>query len=131
MSGPTVEAIGLPNGLTLKIYDRSRKLAGDRWLVCLEAEIEVEILPSWFEEGNPSGPDLEQAREVLGERVVFRYEKRRHFVGQHERRAVFEELRTRFLETSLRYLSSRDLPLRLIRRRYQEAIRSGPTWKTF
>jgi hypothetical protein len=32
-----VDKIALDNGLTLELWDRSRQVAGDRWLVCFVA----------------------------------------------------------------------------------------------
>ena len=38
-----IETIALKNGLALEIYDQSRKIAGDRWLVKIAAKIDIPI----------------------------------------------------------------------------------------
>ena len=49
MEKKLVDEIKLKNGLTLLLYDRSKLLAGDRWLIALEAYMEVEVKPEYLE----------------------------------------------------------------------------------
>jgi len=40
-----IKTIVLGNGLILEIYDQSREIAGDRWLVKMAAKINIPIDP--------------------------------------------------------------------------------------
>ncbi|MBU1180973.1 MAG: hypothetical protein KKF00_02170, partial [Proteobacteria bacterium] len=65
-----VRAMELKNNLKLKIYDNSKKMAGDRWLVSLIARIKVPVdatskLLSDSDIGN------EEITELLGSEVLF------------------------------------------------------------
>jgi hypothetical protein len=42
-SGKSLSRHLLSNGLTLEIWDRSRPVAGDRWLVVLEGTVKVPV----------------------------------------------------------------------------------------
>jgi len=43
-----IDRVPLENGLTLEMFDRSRPVAGDRWLVSFEARIEVKVRREYF-----------------------------------------------------------------------------------
>jgi hypothetical protein len=113
--------IELENGLVLKMFDLSRPVAGDRWIVSFEARIEVKIKPQYFDLNHTSPVSLDDIRALLGQKIVYRYKKERHFVGEHEKKEVLNHLKQNFLETGLRYLSSYLFPQKFILRRYKEA----------
>ena len=121
--------MGLDNGLTLEVFDNSRCVGGDRWLVSFEARIEVEVKPEYFEDRHKTDVPFEDIRAVLGEKVTYRYEKVRNFVAENEKDEVFTGLRKHFLWTNLGYLSSTNFPQRLILRRYQDALSPAMAWK--
>lgn len=108
--GQLVESITLENGLVLEIWDYSRRLAGDRWLVGMLAQIVVEAPREAF--------SREEFYEVFLEeeegRVYYRHRKERTFVDEREREAIFEQLKRRFLEAALGYLSHPSFRERLI-----------------
>ncbi|MBW2027418.1 MAG: hypothetical protein JRI90_19205 [Deltaproteobacteria bacterium] len=43
MGGKPVETIKLNNGIVVEVWDHSRVLAGDRWLVSLEARADIPL----------------------------------------------------------------------------------------
>ncbi|MBX6422466.1 hypothetical protein K3767_02525 [Thermosulfurimonas sp. F29] len=140
--GRLVEKIHLPNGLCLEIWDYSRKLAGDRWLVGMLAQVAVEPEPERF-----SSPETYQRfREMTEGFVYYRYRKERHFVDERERESLFQSLKENFLRAALNYLSHPEFRERLletevplferrlqweeeIRRRDEEAERLETLWK--
>ncbi|MBU2549570.1 MAG: hypothetical protein KKB20_14225 [Proteobacteria bacterium] len=124
-----MDTIRLDNGLTLELHDRSRNLAGDRWLVTFQARIEIEVKPDWFAGRPDSGPSYEDIRAALGDRTVYTYEKTRNFIDKGQRVEVFEALKTRFLENSLSYLSSPDFPRRLLLRKYLQPKGYTTVWR--
>jgi hypothetical protein len=124
--GKLIERMRLENSLTLEMFDHSRHVAGDRWLVSFEARVEVKVKPEYFMGGSKTGISLEDVRALLGEKTTYRYIKERNFIAETEREAVLEDLKERFLDTSLGYISSLEFPRKLVHRKYQEA--HSETW---
>jgi len=140
--GRLVEKIDLANGLTLEIWDYSRRLAGDRWLVGMLAQVPVKPEPERF-----SSPELyERFCERTDGYVYYRYRKERHFVDERERDSLFAAMKENFLRAALDYLSHPDFRERLlateiplferrflweeeVRRRDEEAERLETLWK--
>ena len=46
-----VDEMTLDNGITLELWDESRPLAGDRWMVSFVARIQVPVEPEYFKAG--------------------------------------------------------------------------------
>lgn len=129
MEGKLIDKIGLANSLTLELYDRSRHVAGDRWLVSFVARIEVEVKPEYFEGQHPPGVPFDDIRAAVGGKAIYRHEKARNFIGETEKNEVFKGLKERFLAASLGYLSSADFPRKLILMQYQQARGGLIHWK--
>ena len=121
MEGKLIEKIKLENGLTLELYDSSRPVAGDRWLVSLVARIEIEVMPEYFDDINTPDDQLDAIREAMGNKATYRHEKTRHFIAETEKGGVLKLLKERFLAASIGYLSSADFPRKLILLQYKKA----------
>jgi hypothetical protein len=117
-----IERRHLENGLTLEMYDNSRPVAGDRWLVSFEARIEVEVREKYFRNQHKADVSFEVIQNITGDRVVYRYKSERNFISENEKDGVLSETKERFLNTNLGYLSNPDFPLGLILRKYNEAL---------
>jgi hypothetical protein len=124
-----VDKIKLENGLTLEIYDLSRRVAGDGWLVSFVARIDVAARPEFFEDQGSGHPSFDAVRKAVGERVTYSYEKSRHFIEEREKDKVFNRLKERFLETTLPYFSSANFPRNVILSKYQQAQGDSKPWK--
>jgi hypothetical protein len=129
MEGKLIDKTKLENGLTLEVYDRSRRVTGDRWLVSFVARIDVEVRPEYFESLHTQGLAFKDIRAAVGEKVNYHNEKTRNFIAETEKDEVFRGLKERFLGASLVYLSSPDFPRKLILRQYQEAKGQMMPWK--
>ncbi len=121
MQEKLIDKIKLENGLTLEVYDRSRSVAGDRWLVSLIARIEVEVRPEYFQGQHTPDLPFDDVRAAVGDKATYRHEKTRNFIAETKKDEVFEGLKERFLAASLTYLSSPDFPRKLILMQYQRA----------
>jgi len=123
MEEKPIDKIILDNGLTLELFDHSRPVAGDRWLVSFLARLKVELKREYFK--GPHTPDVsfEEIREAVGDNAHYHHEKTRNFIAETEKDEVFKGLRERFLDANLVYLSSPDFPLKLILRQYRERLR--------
>ena len=116
----SLEIMHLENGLKLELYNHSRKVAGDRWLAFFEARIEVIIKEDYFKDQNPD-ISVDELKKVLGEKVLFKYEKKRNFIDVREKDNIFENLKKRFLDNSLRYLSTDEFPKKFILSKFNQA----------
>jgi hypothetical protein len=109
--GIMIEKIPLENGLILEIWNYSRKIAGDRWLVGFLAQIG--ITPS---EKDFSNPDYYQKfLERTDGKVYYRYRKERHFVPEDSISTIYSNIKENFLKAALPYLSHPDFKERLLK----------------
>lgn len=106
MSEKLIEKITLPNGLILEIWDKSRRMAGDRWLVSLLAKVEITVLPEYFstlDDGKQAYQDLVAAH---GNSLVFTQEKVRPFVDDKEIQDVLTGLCQSIKDNLVAYLGN-------------------------
>jgi hypothetical protein len=108
------DTIELGNGLTLEILDRSKQIAGDRWLVSIAARVETEVRPELFEGEEISERKIKGIQALAGETACYQYEDQRNFVDEAEKDIVIKMLKKRFLDTNLKYLSSPGFPKKLM-----------------
>lgn len=109
--GRMLEKIELKNGLLLEIWNYSRKIAGDRWLVGFLAQIAVSPCREDF-----SG-DLYYNHfvEKTDGKLYYRYRKERTFVPEGEVEEIYENIKKNFLQCVLPYLSRDDFKENLLR----------------
>ena len=124
-----INTIDLENGLELKLFDSSRKLAGDRWLVSLIARIEIPTNDSLLKEDGSSSLNFDEAIKVLGEKLLFEQKRERVYIDEKEKDEVLKEIQDSFLSTSLSYLSRSDLPKNYILKKFNEKIKKDSWYK--
>ena len=126
MSEKTVEIISLNNRLEVEVRDLSRILAGDRWLVRLEARAEIPLAREHFD----SLPEKEMAfsglEKALGPRIPYRYTRERHFVAQNDKDPIFHEFLAVFKENVLPYLRHPEFARRFVLSRYRDLKKKDP-----
>jgi hypothetical protein len=125
MEEKLIDTIKLENGLTLEIRDRSRRVAGDTWLVSFEARIDVEVKSQYFEGQDAANPPLDAIQKAVGDKVTYSCEKSQTFVAETEKDEVFEGLKEGFLTTTLPYFSSANFPRNIILSKYRAAQSSS------
>ena len=103
------------------MFDCSRPIAGDRWQIVFEVQINVPLRPEYFSDTCLSDVAFEEALSLLGDSTVYHYRKERNFIAEQEKKSVLENMETDYLETNLGYLSSPEFPAGLIHGNYQEA----------
>lgn len=104
------------NGVTLRLYDASRKLAGDRWLVCLAV---CALVPVREEAQTGASTTFRQA---LGEQVVFERKRERHFIDEREKENVFNHLLENFRSMTHDYLAHPQFPARFVQKAFREYL---------
>jgi hypothetical protein len=122
-----VQTIDLANGLVLELYDRSRKLVGDRWQVTLVAAIKI---PVEFSGVESCGSDLDQKDdpvELLGEKVVFEKTMSMNFCHEKNKATVLNNMIDSFLTNTLHYFSLPEFPKKFVTKKYLDALRMR-TW---
>ena len=129
MSKTLIEKVTLPNGLTLELWDNSRLMAGDRWLVALMARVEVPVLPEYFstlDHGEQAYRDLVDAH---GDPLVFTQEKTRHFVDGNETKETITGLCQRFKDNLIGYLGNPKFAPQYVLKKYGD-LRDRQDWST-
>jgi hypothetical protein len=122
-----IQTIDLANGLVLELYDRSRKLVGDRWQVTLVAAMEI---PVEFSGVESCGYDLDQKEgpvELLGKKVVFEKTMNLHFCHEKNKATVLNNMIDSLLTNTLHYFSLPEFPKRFVTKKYLDALRMR-TW---
>ena len=123
MEEKLIKTIDLENGLELKLYDASRKLAGDRWLVSLIARIEIPTSDSLLKENGSPSINVDEVRKALGEKLLFEQKREKIFIDEKEKDEVMKEIQDSFLNTSLSYLSHSNFPTKYILKKFNEKIK--------
>jgi len=115
-----IREIPLANNLRVNIYNASRQLVGDRWLVRLIARMRIAVDDVW--DGHAAEPFSKSAvKEVTGETLVFEQTKTRHFIDEAEKDDVFQSMLDDFTRHSITYLAHPEFGRRFILKRYNEA----------
>ena len=118
-----IRTVALGNNLILELYDNSRKIAGDRWLVSLKVIIDIPIDDSMLPIDGEPDTDILEIREALGESVCFRQTRNHNFIAESEKEATFQDLIESFLSTSSSYLSHKDFPKKFIAKEYKKHLK--------
>ena len=123
MEEKLIKTIDLENGLELKLYDASRKLAGDRWLVSLIARMEIPTSDSLLKEDVSSSLNIDEVRKILGEKLLFEQKREKIFIDEKEKDEVLKEIQDFFLSSSLSYFSHSDFPQKYVLKKFNEKIK--------
>ena len=118
-----INTIDLENGLKLKLFDRSRKLAGDRWLVSFIARIEILIKDSLLKGDGSSLLNFDEAVKALGEKLLFEQKRERVYIDEKEKDEVMKKIQDSFLSASISYLSRSDFPEKYILKKFNDKIK--------
>ena len=123
MEEKLIKTIDLENGLELKLYDASRKLAGDRWLVSLIARIEIPTNKLLLKEDGSPLLNIDEVRKALGEKLLFEQKREKIFIDEKEKDEVLKEIQDFFLSCSLSYFSHSDFPKKYVLKKFNEKIK--------
>lgn len=128
MSGKPVETINLNNGIVVEIWDHSRVLAGDRWLVSLEARADIPLdmtqLPALEDEDKEKV--FQALKKAYSDKIPYRYRQEKHFVDQRERDRIFREFLDLLKSNVLPYLSHKEFARKLVLVKVRELKRKDP-----
>jgi hypothetical protein len=120
MEEKRLETIALENGLCTILYDGSRPVAGDRWLVRLVARVVVGVEPV-LSDLSRAGLDPAAVQKRLGTEAVYEYVSQRRFVDEKDKETALTLQKEAFLETVAGYLANPAFASRFIAKKYREA----------
>ena len=126
-NGNPLRTIPLGNGLMLEIYDQSRKVAGDRWLVKLVVKINIPIERLSGDTGALRPDDVRAIQASCGNYIRFEQKLERNFIDGKQKDAVFQDLMTSYLNRARGYLSHPDFPQQCALRDYRKRQQRN-TW---
>lgn len=118
----TIAEKKIRDGIAVTFYDRSRKIAGDRWLVELVGKAEVSVAEHfWSAVDEKDEKLLACVRKELGNRLTFSLSRVRNFVDQEEKQQTLDEMIRRFEENILQYLDAPNFSQKLFVKQYNDA----------
>ena len=121
-----IKKMDLNNGLSLELLDKSRRLAGDRWLVSLEARIEVPVEKGLLSEVQDTDNIVSLLKKEYGRSVEYSYTQERHFVDEREKEKVFQDFLANIEKNLIHYLSHPEFAQRILLTRYRDLKRKAP-----
>ncbi|MDP2863508.1 MAG: hypothetical protein Q8N95_12010 [Desulfobacterales bacterium] len=128
MENKLVKTIGLKNNLELKIYDRSKKMAGDRWLVKMIAQVDIPVssVPETLRDlQHDTDSDKDEILKLLGSTVTFEQKRERFFIDESKKESVFHELYDHFVKSTINYLSHPDFPKKYVTMKFREKMKKA------
>jgi len=123
MKEKLIKTLDLENGLQLKVYDGSRELVGDRWLVSLIVRMDVPVTEVLKKNSRESMENIDEIKDMLGDSVLYEKKREKIFVDKTEKETVFKELCDMFLNSSLNYLSKNAFPKQYILKTFKEEVK--------
>ncbi|MFO7748794.1 MAG: hypothetical protein R6V54_01740 [Desulfobacteraceae bacterium] len=111
----------LGNGEILEIFDCSRKISEDAFLVKMKARITVPVREELFSREGAAWGSFQEIVNKVGPSVAFEYTGERNFIMNPDRETVFQALVDTFFENMVPYLSKPGFPEKLVLKRYKEA----------
>jgi len=118
-----IKTIDLENHLTLKLYDESIKMIGDRWLVNMVARMKVPVDEALIKESETSSANKDEIKKALGKEVVFEHKSNRIFVDENEKESIFQEMYDNFIDNILPYLSRTSFPEKFLLKKIREEMK--------
>ena len=98
-----LDSMVLPNGIRVTLYDLSKKIAADRWLVKVKCEAVLQVHDDWFD----SLADAEMAaamKQDCAHGVQHTLLRERNFVDEKEKDAILQELFDQLSENAKNYM---------------------------
>lgn len=115
-----IKEMELDNHQTVKLFDLSRKIGADAYLVAMAARMNVIMEKKLFTEDQMNGISFDEMVEKLGSNVQFEYKDERNFIMAQDKDSVLQNLVNTFMESMVQYLSMESFPGKLALKKYRE-----------
>lgn len=110
----------LANGVVVRFYDESRRVAGDRWQVKVRYDVVVLVSEIFWSLVSGEPELIDEIRAALGSEIKLSKAIERNFISEEEKEVLVAEIVTRNRKNIFRYLTDPGFPERLFQRRYKE-----------
>ncbi len=112
----------LANGVEVRFYDESRRVAGDRWQVKVRYDAVVSVSETFWSLVS-GGPELiEEIRAALGGEIVLTNVNERNFISAEKKEMLVAEIVGRARKNIFGYLADPGFPGRYFERCFKEAL---------
>lgn len=120
----------LENNHILEIFDDSRKIGADAYVVRMTARMEVPVEKTLFSTQEVTDEMFDEILKTLGSPIVYEYRLERNMIMDHEKDGILENLVATFLENMGKYIAKSQFPEKLVLKEYRERIEKKKTHNT-
>ena len=114
--------VDFDHGHCLEIFDDSRKIGADAWVVIMTATMKIPVEMSLFTSKLLADNEFDDILDTLGSPIEYRYRLERNMILGHEKDAVLENLVNTFLENTGRYVANPKFPEKLALKEYRDRV---------
>ena len=114
--------LDLDHGHCLEVFDDSRKIGADAWVVIMTAIMKIPVERSLFTSEPLSDSEFDDILSTLGSPIEYRYQLKRNMIMAHEKDDVLENLVNTFFENTGRYVANPKFPEKLALKAYRERV---------
>ena len=111
----------LGNGVVVRFYDESRRVAGDRWQVKVRYDAVVSVSETFWSLVSGEPELIEEIRAALGEEIVLTNINERNFISAEEKGVLVAEIVSRARKNIFVYLAGPGFPELYFKRCFKEA----------
>ncbi len=111
----------LANGVVIRFYDESRRVAGDRWQVTVRYDVVVSVSETFWSLVSGEPELIEEIRAALGAEIVLTNVNERNFISEDEKEALVAEIVSRIRNNIFGYLADPEFPECYFKRCFKEA----------
>lgn len=123
MQEKLIRELELDNGLTMQLFERSKKVAGDRYFVSLVARMTIPVESQWFGQSDKTEQQAKNIASTLGRSVVFEKKMDRNFVDEEEKERMALDFCNSIEFHTAKYYGHRDFPKKFILQQYEKVIK--------
>lgn len=116
-----LEDVQLANGIVVRFYDESRRVAGDRWQVTVRYDAVISVSETFWSLVSGEPELIEEIRAALGTEIILTNVNERNFISAEEKEALVTEIVSRARENIFGYLADPGFPKRYFKRCFKEA----------
>ena len=106
----------LANGVVVRFYDESRRVAGDRWQVTVRYDAVVSVSETFWSLVSGKPELIEEIRAAIGAEIVLTNVNERNFISAEEKEALVAEMIRRARKNIFGYLADPGFPERYFKR---------------
>lgn len=110
----------LANGVIVRFFDESRRVAGDRWQVRVRYDAVVSVYEKFWSLMSGEPELIREIRAALGTEIVLTSYNERNFISAEKKEALVAEIVSRYRKNIFGYLDDPGFPERYFKRRVKE-----------